>query len=155
MKSVTVHVPATTANLGPGFDCLGMALDLWNQTTFSLYGNRIQVKVHGLGNRTLPKDGRNLIARSALKLYSQQGASAPDGLLIECENRIPLDSGMGSSAAACLAGLLGANALLGNPATPQEILRMASEMEGHADNVAAAQAGGLAMVSMVDGKPLA
>jgi homoserine kinase len=154
MKSVTVHVPASTANLGPGFDCLGLALDLWNKTTFHLDGVGIQVKVTGLGSQSLPTDGRNLIASSALKLFSSLNLPAPKGLLIECDNSIPLDSGMGSSAAARMTGLLGANLLLGSPCSPEEIFGLATDMEGHPDNVGASLFGGLVLVTMVAGKPL-
>jgi len=154
-SSVTVHVPATSANLGPGFDCLGLTLNLWNQATFTLCGTGIHVKVHGMGSQSLPKNGRNLIARSALKLYALMGMTAPDGLFIECHNQIPLDSGLGSSAAACLTGLLGANVLLGCPMGADDLLKLGNDIEGHPDNVAAAIMGSLVMVSDVEGRPMA
>jgi homoserine kinase len=144
---VCVRVPATTANLGPGFDCLGLALDLWNVTTLRLAGAGVSVRVRGEGADVLPQDAQNLVARAALAFFRQQGARSPDGLHIECDNAIPLGSGLGSSGAAVLAGLLGANALLGNPAGREEILRLAVEIEGHADNAAAALEGGLVIVA--------
>lgn len=148
-RSVKVRVPATTANLGPGFDCLGLALDLWNVATFrpDAGGTGVRVRVRGEGAGVLPEDGENLVARAATMLLRQQGAQLPAGLEIECENGIPLGSGLGSSGAAVLAGLLGANALLGKRLKQAEILRLAVEIEGHADNAAAALEGGLVIVA--------
>jgi homoserine kinase len=154
MQTFTVRVPATTANLGPGFDCLGMALDLWNQVTFSRSGRGVKVEIHGEGEDHLPKDDRNMIAQAVLRVYRKATEPPPYGLAIACENRIPLGSGLGSSAAAILSGMMGANALIGCPFSPQEILHLASEMEGHPDNMAAAQAGGLVAVTRVDGQEL-
>jgi homoserine kinase len=142
---VTVNAPASTANLGPGFDCLALALDLWNQATFTLEGQGIRVRTRGEGTGLLPQDERNLVARAALRLYQSVGAPVPLGLQIQCDNHIPLSSGLGSSAAAIATGLLGANALLGDPAGPEEILRLATALEGHPDNVAAALLGGLTL----------
>jgi homoserine kinase len=149
MTSVTIQTPATTANLGPGFDCLGLALDLWNKVTFSLDGTGIHIKVRGEGSGLLPVDDRNLVLRSALRLYQEAGAPLPEGLSILCENRIPMGSGLGSSAAAIIAGLVGANTLLGSPVTTEEILRLAVAIEGHPDNVASALYGGLTLVATV------
>jgi homoserine kinase len=143
---VSVRVPATTANLGPGFDCLSLALDLWNQATFTLSGEGVRVKLKGEGKDRLPTDEHNPIARAFIRFYGAMGKPAPQGIEIICDNQIPLGSGLGSSAAACLAGLLGANAILGQPVDRQEILRMAVEIEGHPDNVAAALWGGLVVV---------
>jgi homoserine kinase len=143
MKSVTVYVPATTANLGPGFDTLGLALDLWNETEFAqTEAGELTLSVSGEGEKTLPTDETNAIAAAALQLYALVGKD-PAGLAIHCVNRIPLISGLGSSSAAMLAGMLGANALLGEPFSPQDILTMATENEGHPDNVVPAMLGGL------------
>ena len=144
---VSVRVPATIANLGPGFDCLAMALDLWNQADFSLNGNDLILDVEGEGQETLPHDGNNLVAQAASYLYQSRGLQVPKGLAVHCNNSIPLGSGMGSSASATLLGLLGANALLGSPLSPREILQMAFEIEGHPDNAAAALYGGLVIVT--------
>ncbi len=149
-STVTVRVPATTANLGPGFDCLGLALDLWNETTFTPAGEGIRVEVSGLGAESLPTDERNLIAQVALGFCRSQNLPPFRGLVIRCQNRIPPSSGLGSSAAAILTGLLGANALVGSPASDAQLLRMATAEEGHPDNVTAALFGGL--VIAVGGK---
>ncbi len=143
MKSVTVHVPATTANLGPGFDTLGLALDLWNETEFTQTGDGdLSLSISGEGEQTLPCDATNPIVVAALQLYALAGKD-PAGLGIRCTNRIPLMSGLGSSSAALLTGMLGANALLGEPCSRQDILTMATENEGHPDNVVPAMLGGL------------
>jgi homoserine kinase len=146
---ITVRVPATTANLGPGFDVLGLALDLWNQATFSP-ADEFSVTVQGEGADRLPHDSQNLIIRAAQHLAQTVGSTggSPQRFHVDCLNRIPLGSGLGSSAAATLTGLIGANALLREPFTREEILQMATEIEGHPDNVAPALLGGL-VVSMV------
>ena len=143
MLRAIVHSPATTANLGPGFDTLGLALDLWNTTQFTFEGREVQVRVKGEGRDSLPTDQENLIYRAFSRIYSATTSTQPQGILIECENHIPLCSGLGSSAAAILAGLVGANTLLGKPLDSRQILRIASDFEGHCDNIVAALYGGL------------
>jgi homoserine kinase len=140
---IRVKVPATTANLGPGFDALGLALNLWNEADFhATDDNNIHVTVEGEGKGELPTNTDNAIAEAALKIYDLV-EKACQGLRINCLNRVPLGSGMGSSSAAMLTGMLGANGLLGNPFTEEEILKLAIETEGHPDNVAPAMLGGL------------
>ena len=140
---IHVKVPATTANLGPGFDALGLALNLWNEAEFACTSDSsISVRVKGEGEKCLPKNADNAIAQAALMIYDLAGKSC-EGLHIDCINRVPLGSGMGSSSAALLTGMLGANGLLGNPFTDEEILKLAIETEGHPDNVAPAMLGGL------------
>jgi homoserine kinase len=141
-----VRVPATTANLGPGFDCLGMALDLWNDLRFALEGDGVNVTTVGEHSETLPTDETNLVARSFLRLYEEAGAASPAGLAIHCDLRVPPSSGLGSSAAAVVAGLLGANTLLGRPLDRARLLELAAEIDGHPDNVAATLLGGLTIV---------
>lgn len=144
---VTVRVPATTANLGSGFDCLALALDLWNTCTFTVAPGDVRVEISGEGAGQLPVDAHNLIARAFFEVYRRQVRLLPVGVHIGCENCIPLGSGLGSSAAAVVAGIAGANAILGNPLTPTDMLRIANELEGHADNAAAALFGGLTVVT--------
>jgi homoserine kinase len=144
--AVRVVAPATTANLGPGFDCLGLTLDLWNIATFTLGGEDIEVHVVGEGSDVLPRDAGNLMVRAFRRLVDEVGAPMPDGLRIDCEVAVPLASGLGSSASATVAGLLAANELLGRPTDTATILALATEVEGHPDNVAAALDGGLVVV---------
>lgn len=140
---IHVAVPATTANLGPGFDALGLALNLWNETDFTFRDDgKIVLTVNGEGEGVLPLDASNLVAEAALQVFELVGQPCP-GLQINCTNRVPLGSGMGSSSAAMLAGFLGANGLLGTPFTDEQILKLAIETEGHPDNVAPAMLGGL------------
>ena len=147
MTDIKVRVPATTANLGPGFDAMALALDLWNEAEFSFEGGETRVEVKGEGENDLPQDESNLIVHSALRVYEITGREKPGNMIIKCRNRIPLGSGLGSSAAAVLAGLLGGNALLGKPLSTEKILALAVELEGHADNVAASLYGGLVLVA--------
>jgi homoserine kinase len=140
---IKVKVPATTANLGPGFDALGLALDLWNEAEFTTTNDgQTSVNVRGEGRDSLPNDGTNSVAEAALSIFQLVGKPCT-GMKIKCNNRIPLGSGLGSSSAAMLSGMLGANALLGNPFSREEILKLAIEAEGHPDNVAPAMLGGL------------
>ncbi len=151
MHSVLVKAPATTANLGPGFDALGLALDLWNETEFIQGGRKkLSVTIEGEGAESLPKDESNAIVMAALQLFKLCGKKAT-GLSIHCCNRIPLISGMGSSSAALLAGMLGANTLLGCPFPQEEIMTMATQLEGHPDNVVPATLGGLVASALRDG----
>src|SRR5512147_2294122 len=105
--NITIKVPATSANLGPGFDALGLALDLWNQSIFEL-ADDFTVYIEGEGKGKLPQGRNNMIVRAAQKFAKQLGKELPP-FVVRCTNHIPLGSGMGSSAAATLTGLLAAN----------------------------------------------
>ncbi len=142
---VVVSVPATTANLGPGFDCLGLALSLHNRVEASP-GPRWQITVEGEGAGLLPEDESNLVVQAMAHLARAAGRPLPP-LRIAQHNAIPVGSGLGSSAAAVVAGLLAADALLESRLSPARLLALAAEMEGHADNAAAALYGGLALVA--------
>ena len=140
---IHVKVPATTANLGPGFDAIGLALNLWNEAEFSPASDgKINITVEGEGVGKIPLDEKNSIAEAAMLIYEKTGKPFT-GLQISCFNRVPLGSGLGSSSAAMLTGMLGANGLLGSPLSDEEILKLAIETEGHPDNVAPAMLGGL------------
>jgi len=149
----SIKVPATSANLGPGFDTLGLALDLWNETSIPS-ADDFSVKVSGEGAGKLSGGKYNLIVRAAQKLADHVGKPLPP-FHAECVNRVPLSSGLGSSAAAILTGLLAGNALLDDPWSKEEILNLASVMEGHADNVAAGLMGGLVVSTLEKGKAVA
>lgn len=150
MATLSVRAPATTANLGPGYDCLGMALDLWNRLTVSTDTAAPAVRVRGEGAGELAADTKNLTYRAMRFLYDEAGVAMPP-LALECDNAIPLSRGLGSSAAAIAGGLVAANALLDHPFTPGETLEMAATIEGHPDNVAAALHGGLQLVVTDEG----
>ncbi len=144
-----VVAPATTANLGPGFDCLGMALDLWNRLEVAPVPagspELSSVEIVGEGVDELASDASNLTFRALRFLFDEAGLEIPP-LRLRCHNVIPLSRGMGSSAAAIAGGLVAANHLCGNPYSPSELLEMAATIEGHPDNVAAAVLGGLQLV---------
>jgi homoserine kinase len=144
---ITIKVPATTANLGPGFDALGLALDLWNESVVEP-ADDFTVYIEGEGNGRLHHGKHNLMIRSALKLAERVGKELPR-FIVRCDNHIPLGSGLGSSAAGSLTGLLAANALTESALSEQEILSLATEIEGHSDNAAPALFGGL-VVSTLD-----
>ncbi len=144
--SCRVRVPATTANLGPGFDCLGLALSLWNEVRFTIDGDGVLVTSEGRGTGDLPTDETNLVAQAFLRLCDVAGLPVPAGLRVHCDIRVPMASGLGSSSTAIVAGLLGANTLLGRPFDRGRLLELAAELEGHPDNVAAALLGGLTIV---------
>lgn len=147
--TVTVRVPATSANLGPGFDTLGLALPIWN-TLRARWGGPPAVAIHGEGSERLPTGEDNLIYASAQHLLMHY-AGEPAPLRLESWQSIPLARGLGSSSSAIVAGLFAANALLGFPADLPTLLRMATEIEGHPDNVAPALAGGMT-VAVRDGE---
>lgn len=145
MKRIRVSVPATTANLGPGFDCLGLALSLYNEVTLTALGCGLEIAISGEGAGALPTDEGNLVYRAAHALFERVGR-APAGLQITQVNRIPVGSGLGSSAAATVGGLLAANALVDGGLAPAELLDLAHALEGHPDNAAPALYGGLTLV---------
>ncbi|MCL5429692.1 MAG: homoserine kinase [Chloroflexi bacterium] len=152
---VTVRAPASTANLGPAFDCLALALDLWNETRVELTGEVLVLDVSGEGAETLPRDQSNRIVQAMARVYAEVGEKMPKGLHIDCKQRIPPGSGIGSSAAATATGLLAANWLLGQPQKVPYLLQLGAELEGHADNLAAALLGGLVLVTQEAGGPAA
>lgn len=150
-RTVTVRVPATSANLGPGFDCLGLALDLYDEVVVTVVddrsgdGRETRVHVEGEGAGLVPDDETHLVVRALHVALDALGAGRPQ-LMLSCTNRIPHGRGLGSSAAAVVAGLLAGRALV--PDGPERLdddalLRLASDLEGHPDNAAACLLGGL------------
>ena len=148
---IKIRVPATSANLGPGFDCLGLALNIWNEVSFEP-ADKITSHVTGEGAEKLNKGTRNLLTKAFALLYKVCGKELK-GADIRAHNEIIMSSGLGSSAAAIVAGLFGANEMLDNPLNENELLKLASEMEGHPDNVAPALLGGL-VVSVMSGSEI-
>jgi homoserine kinase len=147
VKRITVNVPATTANLGPGFDCLGLALDWWNTVTVEP-ARTTQIRLRG-NSEGLAADETNMVVEHIRTLFAHVGQGMPT-LRVTMTNRIPIGRGFGSSAAALVGGLVAGNALAGTPLTAQEILELANEVEGHPDNVSAAIFGGFT-ISALDG----
>ncbi len=143
MKKILIKAPASTANLGPGFDSLGLALDLWNQAEFSINGNDLDISVQGEGKGEIPLGKDNIIYRAFEYTYNHLGKPLPQGLAIKCKNKIPLSSGLGSSASASLLGILGAKALLNADLSDEKIIQLGTDLEGHPDNFAASLLGGL------------
>jgi homoserine kinase len=142
---VTVAVPATSANLGPGFDVLGLALDLEDEVTAEFGPDGFHVEVSGEGAGEVPGDESHLIVATMLRTFAVLGVAAPAGLRLTCRNRIPHARGLGSSSAAIVAGILLARALVDGPAAGfngAAVLRLAAEIEGHPDNVAPCLLGG-------------
>ncbi len=142
--AVTVEVPATSANLGPGFDCFGLALDWREQVTIAVLEHGYQIDVSGEGADAIPRDESHLIIRSVLVGLADLGVAAP-GLRLSCHNTIPHGRGLGSSAAAIVAGLVAAAGLAETDPEPAWLLRHANAIEGHPDNVAAAIYGGFVL----------
>jgi len=150
-RTISVSVPATSANLGPGFDCLGLALELRNQVAIEEIESGLEVRVSGEGTVDIPRDGSNLAVRAMESLFQQTGRRPP-GLRVYLDNKIPVRSGLGSSAAAVMGGLYAADALVAAHLAREELLRLAYEIEGHPDNVAPALYGGLTLVARDDAK---
>ena len=143
-QAVLVRVPATSANLGPGFDTLGLALALHDEVEVRVTGDKVHIEVTGEGAAGLARAGeKHLIVRALRVAFDDLDLPQPAGLLLRCTNRIPHGRGLGSSAAAIVAGLLAARALAGAPVSPAEVLPLASMLEGHPDNVAPCLYGGL------------
>ncbi|MDU3272889.1 MAG: hypothetical protein E7D41_05790, partial [Cutibacterium sp.] len=153
---VTVRVPATSANLGPGYDCLGLCLDLWDEVSVSvLDGRGVEIDVTGEGEHTIARDESHLVIATIRRALTDLGHPDPRcGLMLRAHNRIAQSRGLGSSAAAIVAGLaLGWGiAHPGQPLDRDWALAVATQIEGHPDNAAPAIFGG-AQLSWLDGDP--
>jgi homoserine kinase len=135
-----VSVPATTGNLGPGFDCLGAALTLYNRFKFA-HASELQITAAGIYGKEVALDRSNLIYQSFTKFYERLGEPVPT-ISLHVEAEIPMARGLGSSATAIVAGIVGANLLAGSPRSQRELLDLAIALEGHPDNVVPAMLGG-------------
>ena len=152
---VTVRVPATSANMGPGYDCLGMALDIWNTIEVRASSDETpSVTVQGEGAGELSPDVNNLVYRSMEALWLRVGIGPPP-VQVRCNNQIPLKRGLGSSSAAIVGGLVAANHVAGSPLAQDDLLELATEIEGHPDNVTPALLGGMQLVANHLGKLVA
>lgn len=138
---IKVRVPATSANMGSGFDSLGLALTLYNYVSIEKISSPTEIKVVGEGEKFLPANENNLIYQCVEKVFNEAGEKMVNIRLV-MENNIPVTRGLGSSSASIVGGLVAANALLDNPFSKENILNMAAEIEGHADNVTPAVFGG-------------
>ncbi|ABY93572.1 homoserine kinase [Thermoanaerobacter sp. X514] len=146
---VKVKVPASSANLGPGFDSIGVALNLYTEISMGFIEEGLLIEVSGEDYKEIETTENNLVYKAAKKVF-EKTETQYEGLKIEIRNGIPVGAGLGSSAAAIIGGMLAANELAGGILTHKEILDLAASMEGHADNVAPALNGGL-NVTVFDG----
>lgn len=146
----TVKVPASTANLGPGFDCMGIALNLYSVSEFEQIESGFELNITNQGKDYVPKNHDNLLYKAMNRLYTKMGKEL-DGIRVTVNSDIPVTRGLGSSSAAIVAGLVGANHLLGNCFSTDDLLYEAYELEGHPDNVTPALLGGYT-VSLCDNK---
>lgn len=154
-RRIAVEVPASSANLGAGYDCLGLALDLTNRIELEVRGwsrGAIELTVEGEGQLELTDDRENRFVRGLEAALVAARGTLPDGIgwRITMGNGIPLSRGLGSSAAATVGGLLAGNALAGETLTTSDLLRLATEIEGHPDNAAAALLGGFVVSAAMD-----
>jgi len=150
--AISVTVPGTTANLGPGFDCLGAALTLYNHFHFTLLDGppgTVNIEVSGVEAERVVTDASNLAYQAFAQFYKQQGLAAP-AVAINIELTVPLARGLGSSSTAIVGGLLGANALAQQPLPQSTLIEMAIALEGHPDNVVPALVGGCQLVVVGD-----
>lgn len=137
---IEVRVPASTANIGSGFDCFGIALSLYNKIRVSETENGLIIKNYN-SNEYIPTDDKNLIYRSVIRVFEEVGYEKR-GLIISQKSEIPMTRGLGSSSACVIGGLLAGNAISGRKLDTQRIFELASELEGHPDNAAPALFGG-------------
>lgn len=151
---VSVKVPATSANLGPGFDCFGIALPIYNtitleETVYPTTGLEINIlgdQFDGMSSFLIPTDKTNIVYKAVELLYNYTGQTPP-ALRINIQSNIPVAKGLGSSASVIVGGILAANELLGNPADEAALLSIANEVEGHPDNITPAMVGGFVISS--------
>ena len=136
---VAVKIPATSANLGPGFDTLGMALAHYDEYSAEPTGSKLVIEIVGEGEKDAPRDESNLVYRAIKVVYDSMGKKVP-AIKLVCRNKIPHGRGMGSSGAAVAGGVMLAAGLLANEVefSEQQLLEFATELEGHPDNVAPA-----------------
>jgi homoserine kinase len=150
--AVRVRTPATSANLGPGFDALGLALAMYDDLAARITGSGLSIEISGEGQELAEVGEGHLIVRAMRAAFDVFAGAQPPGLAIRCVNRIPHGRGLGSSAAAIVGGILAARALCGEPSAA-DVLALATAIEGHPDNVAACLGGGLTIAWLSAGGP--
>ena len=153
-RTIRVRVPGTSANCGPGFDAIGVACTIYNDLELTLKGEEgLVIEIEGEGAANIPADERNIVLRAIRTILKRaHREDEVKGFHIRMTNHIPLSRGLGSSAAAIVAGLKAANALLGNRFSRRELLQMATNIEGHPDNVAPAIFGGFTISVVTRGR---
>ena len=155
-SSVTVTVPATTANIGPGFDCLGAAFTLYNRFHFTPFtplsdSKPFQITIEGIEAARVNSGASNLVYRAYLRCYERIGKPAPP-VHIRIVLGVPLSRGLGSSSTAIVGGIVAANALAGSPLSKSALVAIANEIEGHPDNVVPALLGGAQLAAVAKGR---
>lgn len=145
---IKIQIPATSANIGSGFDSLGLAVSLYNTVIME---EAEELSISSIDDTQIPTDEHNLVYTSAKAMYELCGKSIP-GLHIQQANAIPMTRGLGSSSACIVGGLLGANALMGYPLSKRDLINLAAKLEGHPDNIAPALMGGLVTAVMEEDK---
>ena len=148
-EAVIVKVPATSANCGPGFDSLGLACTLYNTFTYEVCKDGLELVIDGEGKDLLSADAGNLAFAAFFKVWNKM-TDQEIGLKVHMRNNIPLSRGLGSSSTAIVAGLMAANYMTGSTLTKADLVNLATEMEGHPDNVAPALLGGFTISYMED-----
>ena len=153
-RTIRVRVPGTSANCGPGFDAIGVACTIYNDLELTLKGEEgLVIEIEGEGAANIPADERNIVLRAIRTILKRaHREDEVKGFHIRMTNHIPLSRGLGSSAAAIVAGLKAANALLGNRFSRRALLQMATNIEGHPDNVAPAIFGGFTISVVTRGR---
>jgi homoserine kinase len=153
MRLLTLRVPASTSNLGSGFDALGLAIDLFLTVRLAIGKSGRKIRARGESSALIQQEENNLLLQAFDRACREIGQEPPS-LQVEMDNRIPLKRGLGSSGAAVVAGLVGANLLFGEKLSTQQILNLACEMEGHPENAAASLFGGLRVNGVENGQVL-
>jgi homoserine kinase len=147
LRRVAIRAPATTANLGPGFDTLGLALKLYSTVALTETDGGLVIECAGECSESIPRDETNIVYRTAEMVFDRVGYS-PKGLRIELHGDIPSARGLGSSAAAIVGGAVAANKLSGSRLGERELLQICAQVEGHPDNVVPALVGGFAITTI-------
>lgn len=142
-RKVSARIPASTTNLGPGFDVLGLALQLYSTVSLEITGSTTEVIISGVDVDKIPSTPEHIAFQAVQSVFQRSGVQKPKGLKLSIENGIPAIRGLGGSGTAILGGLLTANILCGNPFSRSDLLNFATSIEGHPDNVAASLYGGV------------